>query len=473
MNCVECRELLVGYIEKLLDVQQGEMVRSHLKDCHDCRKELKQIIALQNRLVADGAVRSQNDLENAVMDRIVREQALKLRKANQDNQHANIWRFIMRSPITKLAVAAVIIIAVAAGIYYFAGEGTQKCCAWAQIADKVAQIKTCVYNMHVHISGGTIGQKGQDVESKVYISSDYGQRIDFFLDGSIMQQMYVPADGNAMVMVMPSEKKYMRMVLTDEMRAKSKNQMQDPRDAITKFMTGPFRELGKDTINGVEVKGIEVNNPPAVRGVYNNFIGRTWVDVATEYPVRIEIETDIGTGADATKMLMVMDGFEWGKEMDPGVFEPNIPSDYKTMGEMKLPGQDEASAIDGLRTFAEMADGRYPSQMNVMTLTKESAEIYGKKLGANAKGTKPSDEQMQQMTAKMMKVQAPVLFYTKLGRDGNDPAYYGKDVTSGDANAVLMRWKISDGTYRVIYGDLSAENVTAEKLKEMERAAQQ
>jgi hypothetical protein len=72
----------------------------------------------------------------------------------------------------------------------------------------------------------------------------------------------------------------------------------------------------------------------------------------------------------------------------------------------------------------------------------------------------------------MMKVQSPVLFYAKLSRDGNDPMYYGKDVKAGDANSVLMRWKVSDDTYRVIYGDLSAENVTAEKLKEMEQAAQ-
>jgi len=136
-----------------------------------------------------------------------------------------------------------------------------------------------------------------------------------------------------------------------------------------------------------------------------------------------------------------------------------------------MPGQDEASAIEGLRLFSEMTDGNYPSQMNVMTLTKESAEVLGRKFGA-AK-TKPTDEQIQQITAKAVKFQAPVLFYTKLTRDGNDPAYYGKDVTPGDANTVLMRWKISQGAYRVIYGDLSAENVTTEKLKEIERAAQQ
>ena len=378
----------------------------------------------------------------------------------------------MRSPITKFAVAAVIIIAVAAGIYYFAGEGTQKCCAWTQIADKVAQIKTCVYNMHVHISGGTLGQKGQDVESKAYISSDYGQRVDTFLDGNVMQQIYTPTDSNAMILVMPSEKKYMRMVLTEERSAKMKSQFQDPRDAITKFMTGPLKELGKETIDGVEVKGIEVNNPPAFKSVYGNFIGRTWVDVKTEYPVKIEIEIEITSGEQKTQMSMVMDGFEWGTELDPGIFEPNIPPDYTMMAEVKMPNQDEASAIEGLRVFAEMAGGHYPSQMNVMTLTKESAEIFAKK-SASVPNGKPSDEQTQQMTAEMMKMQAPVLFYSKLGRDGNDPAYYGNDVNAGDANSVLMRWKISGDTYRVIYGDLSAENVTAEKLKQMEQAGQQ
>jgi outer membrane lipoprotein-sorting protein len=397
-------------------------------------------------------------------------------RQTQPRSPLDIGKIIMRSPITKLAMAAVVIIAAGLAIHYFAGEGTQKCCAWAQIADKVAQIKTCVYNMHVQQSGETIGQKGQQTEFKVYMSSDYGSRTDTYLGGNIMQQVYEPADGNAMVMVMPSEKKYMRMVLTDEMRTKAKNQTQDLRTMVTQMASGissEHKDLGKETINGVEVRGIEVNNPPAYQGIYNNFTGRLWVDVATEYPVRIEIEGEMGTGADTIKTLMVMDDFEWGAELDPAVFEPNIPSDYTMMAEVKMPGQNEASAIEGLRLFAEMADGRYPSQMNVMTLTRESADMYGKKLGANAKAAKSIDEQMQQMTAKMMKVQAPVLFFIKLGHDGKDPAYYGKDVKAGDANTVLMRWKVSDGTYRVIYGDLSTENVTAEKLKEMEQAAHQ
>ena len=112
MNCAEYRELLVGYIEGLLDDNLNQAVKSHVDICAECRKELEQVSLLQKRLVANGASHGQNDLENAVMDRIVREQALKLRKANQDKHQVNIWRLIMRSPITKFAAAAVILIAI-------------------------------------------------------------------------------------------------------------------------------------------------------------------------------------------------------------------------------------------------------------------------------------------------------------------------------------------------------------------------
>ncbi|HUV66124.1 MAG TPA: hypothetical protein VMW24_19685, partial [Sedimentisphaerales bacterium] len=50
-----------------------------------------------------------------------------------------------------------------------------------------------------------------------------------------------------------------------------------------------------------------------------------------------------------------------------------------------------------------------------------------------------------------------------------DPAYYGKTVTPKDADKVLMRWKVSDSEYRVIFGDLHAETVTADALAELEK----
>jgi outer membrane lipoprotein-sorting protein len=412
----------------------------------------------------------------------------------------DLGRIIMRSPITKLAIAATIIIAVFAGIYFITGKPPAvTCCAWAQIADKVAQFKTCVYSQHIQQSGGTIGQKGQQFEAKIYISSDYGYKSETTIDGKMFQS-YMNPGKKVMIMLMPSEKKYMRMVLTDEMLGQMEKEMQDPRDMVTKFMSGPYKELGKDTINGVEVKGIEVNNPPAVQNIYNNFIGRMWVDVATEYPVRMEIEGEIGTGAQKINMVSVADDFEWGVELSPDLFKPDIPADFTMTAEVNIPNRDETGAIDGLKYFSELINGRYPDSMNDMSVTQEPMKVLTQSIQQSIQqslvkdmnladmGAKPSEamrqelidkakklsEPMQQeLMYKIMKLKGPVFFYTKLAQDGNDPAYFGKDVTPGDANAVLMRWKVSDDAYRVIYGDLTVENVSAEQLKEMEQPAQQ
>ena len=35
---------------------------------------------------------------------------------------------------------------------------------------------------------------------------------------------------------------------------------------------------------------------------------------------------------------------------------------------------------------------------------------------------------------------------------------------------VLLRWKVSENEYRVIFGDLHAETVSPEKLAELEKA---
>jgi len=56
-------------------------------------------------------------------------------------------------------------------------------------------------------------------------------------------------------------------------------------------------------------------------------------------------------------------------------------------------------------------------------------------------------------------------------QDKKEPAYYGETVTVQDAEKVLLRWKVSDGQYRVIFGDLSALDVSAEELTDLEKVS--
>jgi hypothetical protein len=61
-------------------------------------------------------------------------------------------------------------------------------------------------------------------------------------------------------------------------------------------------------------------------------------------------------------------------------------------------------------------------------------------------------------------------FYVGLVQEKKDPFYCGKTVTPKYADKVLLRWKVSDNEYRVIYGDLHAETVCPEKPAELEKA---
>ena len=45
-----------------------------------------------------------------------------------------------------------------------------------------------------------------------------------------------------------------------------------------------------------------------------------------------------------------------------------------------------------------------------------------------------------------------------------DVVYNGKTVGPCDKDKVLLRWKLDDGRYAVIYGDLHSETVTAQRL---------
>jgi len=49
-------------------------------------------------------------------------------------------------------------------------------------------------------------------------------------------------------------------------------------------------------------------------------------------------------------------------------------------------------------------------------------------------------------------------------QDNMEATYYGDNIDLKDSNAVLMQWKLPDGKYRVIFGDLRTKIVDADEL---------
>jgi hypothetical protein len=58
--------------------------------------------------------------------------------------------------------------------------------------------------------------------------------------------------------------------------------------------------------------------------------------------------------------------------------------------------------------------------------------------------------------------------YEYLLGKGKETAYYGDTADPEDPNAVLMQWKLPDGRYRIIFGDLRERTVTAEELVKLQ-----
>ena len=391
-------------------------------------------------------------------------------------KHYVLWENIMKSKMIKLAAAAVIAIAVPIGVYHFGGSVDVASVAWGEVAEKVEQVQTFIYRMKVKMTGVPNMPEGKtiELESVAYNSSEYGMRIDANTyvpekDEPIMQTTYIVLSEGAVVTVIPERKQYVRMKLTDELISEVKKESGDPKKKVKEFMEYEYRELGRGTINGIEVEGVESNDPRIAEGMFDNVVGRLWVDVETDLPVRMEMEYSAKDGL--MRMELVMDEFAWDVELDASVFEPNIPADYKLVADVEVPETDVEGVVEGLRVFAELTGGRYPSSLGIVSVIEEAGEAIRERLitDPNREPNKqPTQEQMEGMMSDMMKIQTVCMFYGGLVKGEKEPAYYGDKVTPEFGHAVLMRWRTDEGQYRVIFGDLTVEDVSAEKLAELE-----
>jgi len=399
----------------------------------------------------------------------------------------NIRSIIMKSPITKLAVAAVIIIAVILGINHFIGPVNVTSVALADVLDKIEQVQAYMYRMKMTVTGTTMpgmpaGEK--EIEGTATISNEYGMKmemttVDANSGEQTIQQMYMIPNDKVMVMVMPKQKKFMRMEFTEDLLARMKKQNNDPREMVKQIMGCNYTELGRSKIDGIEVQGFETTDPRVMAGMAQHVKLTLWVGAATWLPVRQEMDIQVN---EQMQMHGVVYDYQWNIQASPDAFKPVIPEDFTAFpaGAMKMPEMNEEAAIEGLRMFAELT-GKYPKNLSLLTLMQElGQELVGKlkdsqspaseQLRQAFKEAQSEDEKAKKLVDMMKPVQSIGMFYMMLVQDKKEPVYHGESVGPGDVGLVLLRWKISDNQYRVIFGDLTAADVTAEELAELEKA---
>ncbi|MDH4238606.1 MAG: hypothetical protein OEW48_03485 [Phycisphaerae bacterium] len=427
----------------------------------------------------------------------------------------NIRRIIMKHPITKLAAAAVIIIAVLASLPFIGGKKSG--IALAQVLEKIEQARAYMYTMEMKMTGKLM-PFAQESKILATHSDDYGvkwywENTDPNTGKTTSLQVYLLPEKKMAITIMPETKQYIRMPFGDELFTRMKQQNNDPSEMIRQIMKCEYTELDRTVIDGVEVQGFRTTDPDfkgALGSDATSIELTLWVDVETRLPVLMEMDINSGEQMQVTGTTY---DFRWNVPVQAIDFEPNIPEDFKpfsTDGVM-MPGMTEADAVEGLRLFAEMT-GKYPKKLNMMDLAQEIAALnnilmeelkklkeemgdttemtneelrnavmkktestFLKKLMEDMGGTTEmtNEEFRNALMKKTMEIMRPLqsigFFYMTLVADKKEPVYYGESVGPDDADKVLLQWKVSDDHYRVIFGDLTAEDLTAEQWKEFEK----
>lgn len=119
-----------------------------------------------------------------------------------------------------------------------------------------------------------------------------------------------------------------------------------------------------------------------------------------------------------------------------------------------------------LKTYAELCGGHYP---NVSRMFAEPVrdEMY-KAAGIAYPGTPEEQRRNDRQYRRVFDASQGFAVFNRVFRYNPDAAYHGKTVGPNDKDKVLLRWKLDDGRYQVIFGDLHNETVTAEKLRTLE-----
>ena len=234
-------------------------------------------------------------------------------------------------------------------------------------------------------------------------------------------------------------------------------------DKLSAYSGQADRKLETKSIHGKKAWGFEIDgkkiDPDALPGPVE-----IWVDAESNLPVALRYEAK-WPGMSMTTIIR-MEDFRWNIELDPKLFDPTPPEGYVDDTGKETPLDEKVRQItEALRTYAEASGGHYP-RVKIVYGDVTHDELV-RMLGV----AWPPSTTEQMRDEKVAKIRQAAEGFAQINgtqRDNPDAAYYGKTVGPSDKDKVLFRWKLDDGRYEVIFGNLRSETVTAERLHDVE-----
>jgi hypothetical protein len=430
-RCAEIREKLAEMLHSELLAGEAEKVEEHLAGCAGCR-EYRDALLEDDRLLT-GMTRSMDErielLEERVMESIGKRQQKK--QGSSFGWPARIG----------LAAAAALILTIGWNVIFRGGSGDV---VWAKVIAQVQEAQDYICRID------RVATPWDSADIVAYFSRKYGQKKVLYIDGKLAAEIFVRPGEKVIHLLHHKDEAYVTIGVTSS-DAKKLTDMTSARDLVEYFHSFKYCEIGTRKIDGVTATGIEVDDPAMWAGQYEEGSVRLWVDSSTLWPVLIEREFSSDGGK--VRVSETYRDFQWNPSLSKEDFEFTVPEGYGTLdfGETK---EGETGAIEGLRAYAKLSNGRYPSDPAFDTAASEIRKDRDRLQEKKEWGPEEIKD--------FFKVRGLSVFYAGLVEDGVEVEYNGGSVGALDYDKVLMRWRLEDGRWRVIYGDLRTETVSGD-----------
>jgi outer membrane lipoprotein-sorting protein len=512
-NCELWAEPISLLAAGCLAPDEEQDVRRHFEACPDCRERFGQLTQLCGALAeAQSPVDvAENGIVERVMSAVASEESRRPLVCTQAEmiqpslspRSRNRWRWIMRSPVSRIAAAAIFVLAITGVAMLFHGGGGTAF-AFADFAAPILESKTVKFKI-------TIETKGPPVQTLT------GELM--VLDGVQMRQVTELPDKSKVVVIQDLSQRKSLMLVPASKTATVRTSTSERKDKTPEYDASVFfrlfqlvvekpdalehESLGEKEMDGRKVVGFHISNQP------NDLI--MWGDPKTGLPVRVEVTSGIQGSVKAT-----FSDFVFNVDMDESLFSLEPPAGY-TVTERNVKTDvstlEEKDLIEMFREYSKLSDGPFPDSLDLLTTTtiagkKAAIRMFTQNIWANfapAKG-KPTEVQrrkIKELALKMMEgklkeeqikelvkefiethglkeVEARPQETEEFGQDqineilrrvqrglnfayrlppSADAHYVGKGVSFGAADTPIFWYRPKDSKkYRVIYADLSVRD---------------
>jgi hypothetical protein len=320
----------------------------------------------------NAAVNTNPKMDEAVLDKVLsaHEKAKNTRSAFAE---PTLRRTIMKSPITKLAAAAAIIIAILIGVHYLDRSIDGASVAWAEVVEQISNHTKYKCRQRV------VREQGPQVPTMQVYHLNLSQRRQEVEDGSI-HIIDMRGTDAITVELYPAQ---MKATVT---KLIGFGPRKDPHiiEMVKRFEQESTERLGTKKQNGKILHGFR-HQP----NEYNDFT--VWVDPDTKLPVEIELKhTQAG-------QTIFLDEFEFDFELDPSAFSTDIPDGYEveTLIEDYRPVEPKEITAEDIRSrlnHTAYTVGKLPWMEKIITI--ETLDPLGTRAKVYITGIQSNDENM-------------------------------------------------------------------------------